>query len=543
MTMERRITRMLRGRRTKRAQQSRVIRPGILSIAVLGIVAVILVGAIGDQTATVSGVVVDEQGVPVAGAIVRQQTKAASTMTAEDGTFTLTSLPEGEALVVTAWHEGYYPGGTEVVPPADNVQIVLLLHPAEDNPDYAWYTSLPDPEVPVGCGHCMVAFPQWVENAHGQSAINPRFFSMYNGTDVTGTMVMGDGYKDDFPGTAGNCATCHAPGAAANNPFTADMNELVGVEREGVMCEYCHKIADVYLNPATGLPYDNAPGTISIELNRPPSDTHMFYGPYDDVTRRVSYLELQGESQFCAPCHQFSFWGTPIYESFNEWLESPYAEEGIHCQACHMAPTGIDYFVYLENGGLIRDPDTIASHLQPGAADVELLQDTVEMTLDLVAEDNGLFTATITITNTKAGHHVPTDYPGRQMILVVSAIDEDGSELALIEGPLLPDWCGDEAGLPGVAYAKVLRDVETGESPVVNYWKQTLIESDNRIAALETDWSTYRFQSAEGTITVRAVVLFRRLFQELAEAKDWNMPDILMEEAEVSIPIPLGAAG
>ncbi|MGB2982507.1 MAG: carboxypeptidase regulatory-like domain-containing protein, partial [Candidatus Bipolaricaulia bacterium] len=321
-------------------------RHGALVIAVVGVLPIVLVAVLGNQTASVSGIVVGEDGVPIEGAIVRQQTKAPSTTTTEDGTFTLTGLVEGAEIVVTAWKESYYPGGEPVVPPVDGLTITLRLHPAEDNPAYVWYTSMADPEVPVGCGHCMVAFPQWVENAHGQSAVNPRFFSMYNGTDVTGSVVMGDGYKDDFPGTAGNCATCHAPGAAANNPFTADMNELTGVNREGVMCEYCHKIADAYLNPATGLPYDNAPGTTSFALNRPPQDTHMFYGPFDDVTRRVSYLELEKQSQFCAPCHQFSFWGTPIYESFNEWLESPYADEGIHCQACHMAPTGIEYFVY-----------------------------------------------------------------------------------------------------------------------------------------------------------------------------------------------------
>jgi len=521
--------------RTRRRRAEWLVMAGIL-----GVVAIILVGAIGDQTGTVTGIVVDEQGVPVAGAVVRQQTKAASTTTAEDGTFTLTGLPEGEEIVVTAWKESYYPGGATVTPPAEDVTIILHLHPAEDNPNYHWYTSMPDPEVPVGCGHCMVAFPQWVENAHSRSAVNPRFFSMYNGTDTSGTIVMGDGYVDDFPGTTGNCANCHAPVAAVNNPFTADMNALSGVATEGVACEYCHKIAAVYLNPATGLPYDNAPGAMSYALNRPPNDTHMFYGPFDDVTRRVSYLKLEKESQFCAPCHQFSFWGTPIYQSFNEWLASPYAEEGVHCQACHMKPTGIDYFVYPEKGGLIRDPNTIASHHQPGSTDVELLQDTVEMTLDLTIEEDGSVTAAIAITNTKAGHHVPTDYPGRHMILVVSAIDGAGNELALIEGPLLPNWCGNEAGLPGVAYAKVLRDVETGESPVVNYWKQTLIESDNRIAAFETDRSTYRFSAGEGTITVKAILLFRRLFYDLAEAKAWKMPDILMEEAEASI--VLGAA-
>jgi len=518
---------MLRTRRSRLALAS-------LGLGIL--LAVVLVGAIGDPTASVTGIVVDESGRLIAGATVREQTKAPSTTTAEDGTFTLAGLAGGTEIVVTAWKESYYPGGETVTPPIDGVTIVLRLHPAEDNPDYAWYTSMPDEDAPIGCGHCMVAFPQWVENAHAGSGVNPRFFSMYNGTDVTGTIAMGDGYKDDFPGTAGNCATCHAPIAAANFPFTADMNELTGVAAEGVACEYCHKIADIYLNPATGLPYDNAPGVTSYALLRPPQDTHMFYGPFDDVTRRVSYLQLQKESQFCAACHHFSFWGTPIYESFREWLESPYAEEGIQCQTCHMAPTGVEYFVYPENGGLFRDPDTIASHLQPGAADVALLQDTVELQLAAEVDTAGRITATVEIVNAKAGHHVPTDYPGRQMILVVSAVDGHGRALELAEGPVLPEWCGPQAAKPGIAYAKVLLDVETGEYPVVNYWKQTLIKSDNRLAAFEVSRSIYRFaEPASHPVTVRATVLYRRLFYELAQAKAWNMPDILMEEAEVTL--------
>jgi len=502
----------------------------------VGLLGIILVGAVGDQTASVSGIVVNEAGTPIAGAIVRQQTEAQSTMTAGDGTFTLDGLLEGVEIVVTAWKDPYYPGGTTITPPASDVTISLHLYPNEDNPYYNWYTGMPDSEQPLGCGHCMVAFPEWVKNAHGQSAVNPRFFSMYNGTDTSGTILMGDGYKDDFPGTAGNCATCHAPVAAANNPFTADMNTLCGVETEGVACEYCHKIAGVFLNAATGLPYDNAPGTMSYALNRPPQDTHMFYGPYDDVTRRVSYLELETQSQFCAPCHQFSFWGTPIYESFAEWLASPYAEQGIECQACHMAPTGVSYFVYPEKGGLIRDPDSIPSHLQPGSADVDLLQNSVEMTLDLETSSEGSLTATVAITNAYVGHHVPTDYPGRHMILIVSATDESGNDLEVSEGPILPDWCGGQSGLPGVAYAKILKDVETGEFPVVNYWKQTLIVSDNRIPAFATDSSTYRFAAAPeaGEIRVHAVLLYRRLFHDIAEAKAWDTPDILMEEAEAT---------
>ena len=484
---------------------------------------------------TVSGTVVDADG-PVAGAVVRQQTTANSTTSGADGSFTLAGLPEGITVTVTAWAESYWPSGVDVVPSQSGVTLTLIHHPAGDNPDYPWLTSMADPENPIGCGHCMVAFPQWVDNAHGQSGVNPRFFSLYNGTDVTGTSTVTPGYKLDFPGTAGNCATCHAPGAATNQPFTADMNDLSNVEQEGVFCDFCHKVADVYLDPATGLPYPNSPGVQSVRLNRPPTDTHMFYGPFDDVTRRVSYLELEKKSQFCAPCHQFSFWGTPIYESFREWLESPYPAQGIECQACHMAPTGVDYFVFPEKGGLIRDPALIASHLQPGAADVELLQNTVAMTVrgQQVA---GWIWVTVTITNTDAGHHVPTDFPGRHMILTVTARDEQGQTLDQRSGPTVPDWGGAQAGLPGKAFAKVLRDVRTGRAPVVSYWKQALIASDNRIPALASDASAYAFAApgGGGPVTVTAELRFRRAFQAVMDARGWDTPDIVMEEGQVTL--------
>ena len=486
---------------------------------------------------TVSGAVVDADG-PVAGAVVRQQTTANHATSAIDGSFTLTGLPEGVTVTVTAWAESYWPSGVDVVPSQSGVTLTLIHHPAGDNRGYPWLTSMPDPENPIGCGHCMVAYPQWVENAHGTAGTNPRFFSLYNGTDVTGTSTITPGYKLDFPGTAGNCATCHAPGAAANQPFTADMNDITGVEQEGVFCDFCHKVSDVYLNPATGLPYPNVPGVQSMQLNRPPTDTHMFYGPFDDVTRRVSYLELEKKSQFCAPCHQFSFWGTPIYESFREWLESPYPAQGIECQACHMEPTGVDYFVFPEKGGLIRDPDLIASHLQPGAADEELLQNTVTMTVNAQQMADRVW-VTVVITNTEAGHHVPTDFPGRHMILTVAAVDGAGQPLPRLGGPTVPDWGGAQAGLPGKAFAKVLRDVETGDSPVVSYWKQALIVSDNRIPAMGSDTSVYTFAALDsgGPITVTAELRFRRVFQEVMDARDWDTPDIVMEQVIVTLDV------
>ena len=518
-----------------------------------GFLAVVLVGAIGDQTASVSGVVVDEAGVPIAGVTVRIQATETSAITGLDGSFTLTGLERGVDVTVSGWKEEHYCVKEEhVAPPAEGIELVLRLYQTDDNPDFEWTLPISDDPGVLTCASCKLDVTTiWLTNAHAGAGTNPRFFSMYNGTDTTGDMAVAPGYAQDFPGTAGVCATCHAPGAAIDAAFATDMNALDGADVFGVHCDICHKTADVYLDPATGLPYDNVPGVLSMDVRRPWPGTdryELFFGTFDDdnVPAEDTKLALIAESQFCAPCHQFSFWGTPIYQSFREWQESSYAVDGVTCQICHMpAPSIIDGRTMTNVapglGGVERDPMTIHAHTQPGAADVDLLQNTVEMTLDLAAEGDGSVNAAIAITNTKAGHHVPTDYPGRQMILVVSAIDDAGNELALIEGPVLPDWCGDEAGRPGVAYAKVLCDVVTGESPVVNYWKQTLIESDNRIAALETDCSTYCFRGETDVVTVRAVVLFRRLFQDLANEKAWDMPDILMEEAEVSI--VLEAAG
>ena len=502
---------------------------GVL-LLLLAVLAALGLRARAQGRVMVSGVVVDAQG-PVAGATVRQQATQNVTTSGPDGRFGL-SLTEGMTVTITAWQEGYLVGWAHVAPPAEGITITIQRHYTTDNPYYPWFSSH-DLDDPISCIHCMVAYPEWVEDAHSQSAVNPRFFAHYNGTTLEGTQVVAPGYKLDFPGTAGNCATCHAPAAAVRGLRTfaaADMNELQGVEEEGVFCEFCHKVGDIYLNPATGLPYDNAPGVLSMRLYRPESGDaeQLFFGPFDDVTRRVSYSAWQKSSGFCAPCHQFSFWGTPIYESYREWLESPYAEEGIECQDCHMVPSGIEYFVYPEKGGLIRGAGLISSHLM--AIDEELLQNSLVM--EVRAEQAwDLLQVTVAITNTETGHHVPTDFPGRHMILTVSVRDAQGAPLALWEGPTVPQWGGEEAGLPGKAFAKVLRDAATGESPVMHYWKQVLIESDNRIAAFACDRSHYAFRLPPdaGLVQVEAELRYRRNLQDIMDAQGWDSPDITME--------------
>jgi len=516
-------------------------------IVVVGVLPIVLVAVLASQTVSISGSVVGEDGAPIEGATVRIQATENSTTTGTNGAFTLTGVERGIEITVSGWKEYYYSVKEEnVVPPAEGIELVLRLYQTDDNSDFEWTLPISDDPDVLTCSSCKPGVTGiWLGNAHAGAGTNQRFFSMYNGTDTLGLTQVPPGYVQDFPNTAGVCAACHAPGAAIDAPYTTDMNELNGADTFGVHCDVCHKAAGVYLNPATNLPYDNVPGVLSMDVRRPWPGTdryELFFGTFDDdnVPEEDTKLSLIAESQFCASCHQFSFWGTPIYQSYNEWLESPYAEEEVTCQMCHMpVPSVLDGEILTNvapgKGGVERDPMTIHAHTQPGASDIDLLQDTVELALHLESTDDGFVEATVAITNTKAGHHVPTDYPGRQMILVVTATDEGGAKLPLAGGPTLPIWSGDQAGLPGIAYGKVLRDVETGEFPVINYWKQTLIESDNRIPALATDQSVYRFASGAGSVTVSAVVFFRRLYQDIAEAKAWEMPDIPMEEAEGTV--------
>ncbi len=76
-----------------------------------------------------------------------------------------------------------------------------------------------------------------------------------------------------------------------------------------------------------------------MRLYRSEGEQALFFGTFDDVTRRVSRLPLEEECAFCALCHFGVFWDEVIYDSYGEWLRSSYSdpETGQTCQDCHFA--------------------------------------------------------------------------------------------------------------------------------------------------------------------------------------------------------------
>jgi hypothetical protein len=532
--------------------------------------------------AAVSGIVVDSAGTPLADATVRVQGTDNETLTDAQGRYILRNLEEGLPVTISAWKETYYcANATEVTPPATDITLILRTIQTDDNPYYVWIPPVGE----TSCYSCKPGVTQvWLDNdAHSRSATNPRFLSMYNGTDLAGNQspltryaysrdygrfplrpdptqpYYGPGYRLDFPNTTGNCAACHTPGAAVDAAYATDPNTVSGADAFGVHCDFCHKVADVQLNPETGLPYPNMPGVLSMDIRRPfpedPDRYQIFFGTFadDNVPMEDTYLPSITTSQFCAPCHFGQFWDTVVYNSFGEWLASPYSDpafEGARtCQQCHMpAPTLLDgqpiTNVAPEAGGIDRDPMSIHSHTFPGASSEALLQNAVTMAIHTDVQ-GGAVTVRVEITNDRTGHDVPTDSPLRHLILLVQPADAAGDPLAQTAGPTLPDWTGVGdpalgyyAGLPGTAYARILQELWTEISPSGAYWNPTRVLSDNRIAAFATASSEYAFDAstAERPITIDVTLLFRRAFIELMDQKGWDVPDIIMEHQVVSLP-------
>lgn len=548
-------------------------KPGLILML---IAAAFLAFACASKPTSLSGMVFDEEG-PIAGAQVRVRTGDSYVVTDQDGNFLVEGLDPGQSVTLTAWAPGYYIAAKEdLIPGQEAVSIQLDQHYQQDHPEYDWVSPFSSAGEEANCQNChsdssgTLPFEEWQADAHSRSLENPRFLTLYSGTDLAGNHspptrytesrdyglhplppdpdlpYYGAGYKLDFPNTQGNCAACHAPGAAVDAPYQTDPTLVAEEDTAGISCDFCHKIWDVRLDPASGLPSNQYPGVLSYEFLRPPEGHQFFAGPLDDVAPgEDTFSPLQLESAYCAGCHYGTFWDTVIYNSYGEWLESSYSDPqtGQTCQDCHMPSRGAATFALPDKGGLERDPTTIASHLMPGITDLAFMQDAVSLGAEAAREGDEV-QLSLNLVNDNTGHKIPTDSPLRNLLLVVTALDEDGNPLALAEGPRLPDWAGAEpgqpghfGGQPGKAYALVLREVWTGIWPTAAYWNPVEIVEDSRLAPFQEDHSSYLFQDpGTGSVTIQIQLIFRRAFIEIAETKGWGVEDQILKEIQLVLP-------
>lgn len=298
-------------------------------------------------------------------------------------------------------------------------------------------------QISYSCIDChQDRYDEWERSMHALSVQDPVFEAAY-----LRAIQSNPDYRSF-------CLTCHSP----TTTVTKDFNLTKSISVEGVTCTFCHTV--------TGIKNNN------YILNQ----KNPMHGPYSDSKTDAhdsAYSGLLTKSEFCAGCHEFSLNGVPIFQTYTEWKEGPYAAEGKQCQDCHMeTKRGV-----AAKNGTIREK--VYQHFWYGGHSGQFLEKAFQMD-SKVQQTGKKVKVTLNITNNNVGHKIPSALPSRKVILSFRASDEKGREIF-----------SDQR-----VYAKILVDQYGNE--VSDFWKGVKIASDNRINPRESRIEVFEFEVPDG---------------------------------------------
>jgi hypothetical protein len=469
-----------------------------------------------DPKPELTGSVIDEKG-PVAKARVGWQGQTERVFTDGQGRFRLAS---SRSKHIIASKTGYRIASAVVS--GKPLTLRLERMPKKDNPDYEWIDPHVDTAKPNNCANCHgEIYREWQQSAHSRSATNPKFLHLFAGTDGKAPVQKKWNAQAEHPDGAAVCATCHAP-TLSSPKVDYDIRAAKGVSKSGIHCDYCHKIADAPTNKL-GTRF----GRDGLRLLRPSKGELLTLGPLDDAVRKgesFACLSVYKESRYCASCHEGIVFGMHAYGTYSEWLESPAKKEGKQCQDCHMAPTGKMTNIAPGKGGIERRPETLAGHQTPGGS-LDLLRQSLDMKVQTKVVPNGR-QAEVDIVAQTVGHRVPTGFPDRQLVLVVTATDANGQRAELQDGARLPKSAGKWSGCAGALYAKQL--VGEKERMPIPFWLHVAKIEDTRLSPEKLDRRSFLFAGTARQVS--AQLWYRRFWQEVADMRGWTDNDLLILE-------------
>lgn len=260
------------------------------------------------------------------------------------------------------------------------------------------------------------------------------------------------------------CISCHSPTTRQSR----DYNLKQKISREGVTCDYCHRITAVELGQAQP----------EITLGKEKIQYGPLKEPAGTTAHKSEYAELYQKAEYCAACHELkSPAGGPVLETYSEWKAGPYAKKNIHCQNCHMAKvegTEVKEAAEGEKKGL----KLFSDHMVLGGHSEIRLARAAALTSQAQIKDNKV-TVVCQVINKESGHKIPTGSPMRRMVLEVALISKQGKEIAK----------------KSVVYQKVLVDA-TGKvltEPAEMFYNAARVASDNRIAPQEQREERFEF--------------------------------------------------
>ena len=155
-----------------------------------------------------------------------------------------------------------------------------------------------------------------------QAARDPLFFA---------TMTIAN---QDAPESGDLCLRCHTPdGWLGGRSIPTDGSALTAADKEGVTCDFCHKMVKptwIGTNPFpddvdyTASTYNNDQAYLSAIANIPPVEANGMYvadnsnskrGPFTDAdgNHQEMYSPFHSTSELCGTCHDVS---NPVFEKF-----------------------------------------------------------------------------------------------------------------------------------------------------------------------------------------------------------------------------------
>ena len=393
------------------------------------------------------------------------------------------------------------------------------------------------------CAACHGAITQqWQVSGHAHAATDAYY-------QAVATLFI----EENGPNAVQFCAACHNPiglvqgevdiSAAARVKTAAGaayQARKLGITlpisaraAEGVTCALCHQAAQAAATPA------NSSLRLATNLPALPTDAlaQLTLRAAPDSHKEMLLRPVIQQADLCGSCHNLRLPnnGLALEPTYDEWQASPYPARGVTCQNCHFPPVS----------GAKADsssPATLGAHgTVPGALsslpgmadDPSLLRKAAALDARLTRDstDPARLMATVNITNTGAGHHLPTGASDLRQVWLELALSDSKGQVLWSSG-VLDQYGGFDRTT--VQFRKVLGDANGQPIDLHRVWIATQILSDTSLRPLEARAISYPIAvpstpSVPLTLTVR--LLYRDVSQAFAEfAQNGPAPDLPVRE-------------
>jgi Cytochrome c554 and c-prime len=352
------------------------------------------------------------------------------------------------------------------------------------------------PETCSGC-HGEI-FEQWENSMHNLSHKDSVYLRV--------AQFLRKGLIDaDEIQEAESCVKCHTPvGVVTGFPqkLSDDLSKTPEIATQGIQCDYCHSAQTITKMYNNGLVLKPGQGE---------DEPGIKYGPFDDSIpdfHEAKFSQLHRESKICGTCHNVKHvaFGTNLETTYTEWENSVYNSKDlgkrIECQGCHMyqrpgiPATGssprpenpgaaTDYsderphiFTHYFVGGNTAVSGEFGGQAKAQMA-IERLKNAATLSVDtaLIHEKK----LGITITNTGAGHSIPTGVGDLRQVWLEITIQDKTHKIIFQTGALNGKH---ELSKDAVIFQTVFGD--GNGNPVINIAKARQVLKDNRIKAKQS---------------------------------------------------------